>query len=166
MDAPFFTVMAKILDTISSAIARLTGWAVVALATALVLSLLISIFFRYVVGQALSWPEEIALILFAWLILLSGSLGVREGFHVRLTIFTSRLPGPLQKLVDRLVTIVIGLFGLILVYSGWDLVVRTAQHLTPTLRLPLDWLNYSAPVCGALIAIHCLSSLFAPGEEK
>ncbi len=158
--------MAKLIDTISYRLAQVTGWAVVALAGTLVASLLISIFFRYVVGQALSWPEEISLILFAWLVLLSGSMGVREGFHVRLTLFTSRLPGPLRKLVDRLIVIAIGLFGLTLVYSGRDLVVRTSQHLTPTLRLPLDWLNYAAPVCGALIAIHCLSSLFTPGKEN
>ena len=68
--------MFRILDNLSAGLARITGWAVVALTVILVANLVVSIFFRYVVGQALSWPEEISLMLFAWLTLLSGSLGV------------------------------------------------------------------------------------------
>jgi len=82
----------NILENISALVARVTGILVVFLCVCLVGSLLISIFFRYVVGQALSWPEEISLIIFTWLVLLTGSLGVREEFHVKLTLFSSRLP--------------------------------------------------------------------------
>lgn len=158
--------MAEIIGKVSRICATLTGIVVVLLASCLVFSLVTSIFFRYVVGQALSWPEEISLILFTWLVLLAGSLGVREGFHVRLTIVTSRLPLGMQMVLDKAITVAIGTFGVILIYSGYDLVERTAKHLTPTLRLPLDWLNYSAPVCGILIALHCLSILFNRRPES
>lgn len=151
--------MAAVFEAISRRLAQISAVLVVGLAGLLVGSLLVAIFFRYVVGQALSWPEEISLILFCWLVLLAGSLGVREGFHVKLTILTSRLPTGLQRRLEQLVTLSIGGFGAVVVYSGYDLVERTARHLTPTLRLPLDLLNYSAPVCGALIVIHALSVL-------
>ena len=118
-----------------------------------------SVFFRYIIGQALSWPEEISLILFTWLVLIAGSLGVHERFHVRLTVVTGRLPRNLRSVLDRTTTAVIGIFGIILIYSGYDLVQRTAEHLTPTLRIPLDWLNYAAPVCGVLICQHALADL-------
>jgi len=145
--------------------ARVTGFVVVTLAIGLTGSLLVSIFFRYVVGQALSWPEEISLILFAWLVLLAGSLGVRENFHVRLTIVADRLPRRIQYFLNKAVIVALGVFGGVLIYSGYDLVSRTARHLTPTLRLPLDWLNYAAPVCGILIVLHTLPKLLAT-EEK
>ena len=157
--------MVAIADRVSRIVARLTGILVIALAVCLVASLLISIFFRYVVGQALSWPEEISLILFAWLVLLAGSLGVREEFHVRLTLVSGRFPKPAKSILDRLILLAIAFFGAVLIYSGHDLVVRTARHLTPTLRLPLDWLNYSVPVCGALIVLHCLPKLFRGAQE-
>ena len=156
---------ARLTGWVSAWCARLTGWVVVAMAAVLILSLLVSIFFRYVVGSALSWPEEISLMLFAWVVLLMGSLGVREGFHARLTILVTRLPSPLRRTLDFLVYCVIGAFGLVLVHSGRDLVERTAEHLTPTLRLPLDWVNYSAPVCGALIVLHSIYRLFNPVRE-
>jgi len=158
--------MAAVIERLSYICARLTGIVVVALAVCLVGSLLTSIFFRYIVGQALSWPEEISLILFTWLVLLAGSLGVREGFHVRLTFVSSRLPALMRRALDRVITMAVCTFGLILIYSGFDLVERTAKHLTATLRLPLDYLNYSVPVCGALIVLHCISILLSPWEES
>lgn len=153
------TTGTNILEKISALVARLTGIIVVFLCLGLVGSLLISVFFRYVVGQALSWPEEISLILFTWLVLLAGSLGVREEFHVKLTVFSSRLPHLYQRILEMIITGLIALFGLILVYSGYDLVQRTAEHLTPTLRLPLDWVNYAASVCGILIFLHAAAAL-------
>ena len=157
--------MLAFIDRISFWCARLTGVVVVGMTAAMVGSLLTSIFFRYVVGQALSWPEEIALMLFVWVVLLAGSLGVREGFHVRLTVFINRLPPLAYSALNRLIICAVGAFGGVLVYSGRDLVHRTAEHLTPTLRLPLDLVNYSAPVCGVLIVLHSLNRLLSPDGE-
>ncbi len=159
-------VVREVIDKISAFLARASGVIVVLLCIGLVASLLISVFFRYIIGQALSWPEEISLILFTWLVLLAGSLGVHEGFHVRLTVVTSRLPRILRLTLDRMTTAAIGAFGIIMIYSGYDLVQRTAEHLTPTLRIPLDWLNYAAPVCGALICLHALAALVGSAKGK
>lgn len=149
----------SVLEKASALLARITGIVVVILCAILVGCLLTSVFFRYVIGQALSWPEEISLIIFTWLVLLTGSLGVREEFHVKLTLFSSRLPGLYRRILEMAIQVVIAAFGLVLVYSGYDLVQRTAHHLTPTLRLPLDWVNYSASVCGFLIFLHAVAGL-------
>lgn len=159
--------MRNILENISRLAARVTGWVVTALAACLAGSILISIFFRYVMGSALSWPEEVALLLFTWLVLLAGSLGVRLGFHVRLSIFTDRLPRIPRLCLDRLVTAGIIAFGAVLAYSGVDLVERTHEHLSAVLRYPLDWLNYAGPVAGCLIVLHGLNHLARPwGDEQ
>jgi len=50
-------------------------------------------------------------------------------------------------------------FGALLLYSGRDLVARTQDSLTATLRLPTDLVNWSAIVGGALIFVHALSRL-------
>ena len=150
------------LERISFWVARVTGVVATVMAAMLVGSLIISIFFRYVIGSALSWPEEISLILFVWIVLLTGSMGVRQDFHVRLTIFVSKLPKTPRIILERIVLVLIAAFGWLLMYSGYDLIERTAENLTPTLRLPLDWINYSAPVCGAMILLHSLTRLVAP----
>ncbi|MFW6115330.1 MAG: TRAP transporter small permease [Thermodesulfobacteriota bacterium] len=157
--------MAAILDWISRWCARGTIIAVLIAAISLVVVLLLSIFFRYIVGYALSFPEELSMLLFVWLVLLAGSLGVREGFHVRLTIVANKLPSIIQKLLTLLITIGIMLFGGVLLYSGQSLVVRTVGNLSATIGYPIEILYYPAPVCGALIILHSLSNLFNHKKE-
>lgn len=151
--------MAALIRRLSDLGAWVTKVVVVLLAIALVLCLLIAIFFRYVVGQALSWPEELSMLLFAWLVLLTSSLGVREGFHVRLTVIFNRFPAPLRRGMAYGITSLIIAFGAVLFWSGRDLVVRTAGNLSATLGYPLEIINSSAPVCGVLIVVHGLNRL-------
>ena len=49
--------MAAIIELASKWCARITTFALLGIAVLLVWCLLISIFFRYVIGYALSWPE-------------------------------------------------------------------------------------------------------------
>jgi len=158
-------LMGAIIEWASKWCGRVTTVVVIAIAVLLVLCLLVSIFFRYVIGYALSFPEELSMLLFAWLVLLAGSLGVRERFHVRLTIVTNTLPSTIRKVLARLVTLGIMVFGGVLLYSGQDLVVRTAGDLSATIRYPIEILYYPAPICGALIILHSLSHLFNLKEE-
>ena len=158
--------MAQILDSISRWCARITAFSVLILAVALVSCLLISIFFRYVVGQALSWPEELSMLLFTWLVLLTSTLGVREGFHVRLSIVFSRFPKPMQRWLWKLIVLGIAGFGAVLIYSGWDLMRRTAGNLSATIGYPLEAINLAAPVCGVLIVIHSLAVVSMPSMEE
>jgi TRAP-type C4-dicarboxylate transport system permease small subunit len=157
--------MVAIIEWVSKWCARVTAIAVIVIAVLLVLCLLVSIFFRYVIGYALSFPEELSMLLFAWLVLLAGSLGVREGFHVRLTFITNTLPSIIRKVLVHLVTLGIMVFGGVLLYSGQDLVTRTAGDLSATIRYPIEILYYPAPICGALIILHSLSHLFNLKEE-
>jgi TRAP-type C4-dicarboxylate transport system permease small subunit len=157
--------MATILDWVSKWCARGTIIAVLIIAVSLVVCLLVSIFFRYIIGYALSFPEELSMLLFAWLVLLAGSLGVREDFHVRLTIITKKLPSIIQKLLTFLITAGIMVFGGVLVYSGQGLVARTVGNLSATIGYPIEILYYPAPVCGVLIILHSLSNLFNQNKE-
>jgi TRAP-type C4-dicarboxylate transport system permease small subunit len=159
-------LMAAIVEWVSKWCGRVTTIAVIVTAVLLVLCLLVSIFFRYIIGYALSFPEELSMLLFAWLILLTGSLGVRDGFHVHLTFVINMLPSIIRKVLTRLITLAITVFGGVLVYSGQDLVVRTAGDLSATIRYPIEILYYPAPICGALIIIHGLSHLFNPKRES
>lgn len=158
--------MAAIIEWMSNWCARITTAAVLAIGILLVWCLLISIFFRYVIGYALSWPEEISMLLFVWLVLLAGSLGVREGFHVRLSVLFKRLPVRIRTIWAFLITLAITVFGAVLVYSGRDLVVRTAGSFSATIRYPMEILYYPVPLCGALIILHGLSHLFSARRQS
>ena len=106
------------------------------------------------------------MLLFVWLVLLAGSLGVREDFHVRLTVVTDRLPPLFSKILAGLITVTITAFGGVLLLSGQSLIVRTAGHVSATIRYPIEMLYYPVPICGGLIMLHGLAHLFRAKRER
>lgn len=153
------------LEWLSCKCALLTKALMLILGISLILSLLISVFFRYVIGYALSWPEEISMLLFTWTIFLAGSLGVRENFHVRLVLILKLFPPSVQKILSLIITILIIVFGMILAYSGKDMVSRTFGSISATIGYPMAVMNSSAIVGGVLIVIHGLRHLISPDKE-
>jgi TRAP-type C4-dicarboxylate transport system permease small subunit len=147
------------LELFSFQAARLTGWLVVAMAATMMGALVLQIVFRYGVGQALVWSEELALFLFTWIVLLTGSLGVREDFHVRLTLVSAALPAGLQRWLSRALTLVIVGFGAALAFSGHRYLDATLGQVSAAVRYPIEALHAAAPVCGWLIVLHGLARL-------
>lgn len=158
--------MRKAIDRLSHWCARITRAVVLVAGIMLILNLLIAIFFRYVVGYALSWPEELSMLLFTWIVFLTGSLGVREQFHVQLTIVLNRLPPPARRVLSMAIIGTIVIFGLVLCYSGKEMMGRTLGNISAIIGYPLELINSSAMVGGALIVVHGLCLLLTPEKES
>ncbi len=157
--------MGKPMEWMSHWCAQVTRALMLILGILLIICLLIAVFFRYAVGYALSFPEELSMLLFTWVVFLAGSLGVREAFHVRLTFVLKRFSPPAQKVLSLLTTVLIISFGAVLLYSGKDMVSRTFGSVSATIGYPMALINSSAIAGGALIMIHGLRHLMMPGKE-
>ena len=157
--------MGRPMERLSRWCAQVTKTLMLILGLLLIICLLVAVFFRYVVGYALSWPEELSMLLFTWIVFLAGSLGVREASHVRLTLVLKRLAPSAQKVASTLITALIISFGAVLLYSGKDMVFRTFGSVSATIGYPMALINSAAIVGGALIVIHGLSHLLMPGKE-
>jgi len=151
--------LAEAVDLASLGAARATIAVTVVLGIGFVLSLLLQVFFRYVLNTPLSWSEEVAVFCFIWSMLLAGSLGVRERFHVRLTFILERLPRFLANPLGFALDLLILLFGLYLISGGIFIVELIWDNTTAAIRYPIRYLYISAPVAGALIALHSLAHL-------
>ena len=158
--------MRKPTEWLSHWCARVTRGLLLILGILLIVCLLVAIFFRYVVGYALSWPEELSMLLFTWIVFLAGSLGVREGSHVRLEIVLKRLTPAMKQAMSMFITAAVILFGAVLVYSGKDMVSRTFGSISATIGYPMALINSSAIVGGVLIMIHGLRHLLFPEKEN
>ncbi|QIL79976.1 TRAP transporter small permease [Diaphorobacter sp. HDW4A] len=115
-------------------------------------SLSYQVLMRYAFNQAPPWTEELALTCFSWAMLLSIGLGVRDGIHVRMDLLLDRLPSSIRKLVERLISLSIAIFGLYLMWYGIDYVRDEGSNVSAAMAYPLAYLYACAPVCGFLIA--------------
>ena len=80
----------SLITTTSRVSSRLVAYFCVGLIY-LILGLLVTqVLMRYFLGAPPSWTEELAIILFAWLVLLYATVGLYEGFHVAIESIPAR----------------------------------------------------------------------------
>ncbi len=107
----------------------------------MVVCILLQVFFRYMLNNALPWPEEAARFLMLWMTGLIAPSAYRRGGFVSIDMLTMMLPRPaagllsLGLLVLSGAVLVVGLqLGLRHVASGW-------LFASSSLRLPLEWIG-------------------------
>jgi TRAP-type C4-dicarboxylate transport system permease small subunit len=118
---------------------------------------------RYVVGAASSWSEEMAVLMFSWSVLGGLSLGVHEGFHVRLTLLPDRLPRAGRIAAERVLDALTAGLGVFLAWSGWRFLDITGGSVSAAMGYPTEILNALAIACGALMALFGLDRALRPG---
>lgn len=163
-------------------IGRFAAWVALAL---MVLAILSQVFFRYVVGDALNWSEELARFLMLWMTGLIAPSAYRWGGFVAIDMVPRALPGGVGAVLN-LILLVVGLLVLIVgVRLGWGEVTGFGGRFnSPTLKIPSDltftewqplkkkWMFSSLFVCGVLMVLvnvelilRALVSLLDPTRE-
>lgn len=150
-------------------LARFEGWVVraigfltVAGGTAIVGSLVIGVFFRYVLRNSLSWTDEAAMFLFSWTVLLAAALLVREGGHVRVELIENHIPDWAARVLGVFVNILVLATGIYLAWTGWSFMMLTVGQLSPAIRYPVWTRNLALPVTGLLMALFSGLNLLQP----
>ena len=153
----------RTVDNIGAWIARATSWLIIVMASVMMIALILQIIFRYVFKSSLSWSEELALFLFTWVVLLAGSIGVREHMHVRLILVRDRFAPFGRKCFDFFAEGLTLSFGLLLLFKGWDYTVAKAEQgmVSAAVRYPLQYLYFVAPLAGGLIVFHATINAMA-----
>lgn len=149
--------LASLIDDLSAIVARLSRAAVISLAVVMTVVLFLQVVMRYVFNIALSWSEELSMGLFTWIVMIGGSVGVRDGFHVRISLLPDALPSRARLALDRLFDIGTLVFGIALLFAGHVYVRETTGQISAAVGYPIEMLHAAAPVCGALVALHALA---------
>ena len=104
----------------------------------MVIVILTQVFFRYVLNNALPWPDEAARFMMLWLTGLMAPVAMRQGGMVAITSVLESFPRPLFKLVSLLL-LVISLTVLIVgVQLGWKHVNSGWLFSSSSLKIPMS----------------------------
>lgn len=134
-----------------AAIATLLWWSLFLSVAIMLGCVALQVVMRYVFHRAPSWTEELAVLMFAWASLGALALGVREGFHVRLSLLVDSLPQARKVQADRVFDAVTAAIGLFLAWAGWRFVDMTSGSVSAAVGYPIEVLHTMAPVCGLLV---------------
>ena len=120
----------------------------------------LGVFSRYVLRSTFTWYDEIARLLFVWIVFLGAAVGVRQAGHFRLHLVIDRFPPGLRRAAETLGVLAIMLFGAVLIQQGWKLVELGQFQQTPVMGLSKRYVYASMPAGGALIILYSLRYLW------
>jgi len=130
----------------------------------LTLTVLNTVFGRYVLNMTPRWGEEVALSLLIWLSLIAVPLGIRNGWHIRLDLL-HRAVGPRAQTGLNLVNWLISLgIALMFVWFGTAVAIQKYPTTMPGLGISAFWQYVSVPISGLLMIIALAESFLSAGN--
>lgn len=127
--------------------------------TLLVLTVLLQVFMRYVVGSPVTFTEELSRFLLIWLGLLAASYAYRMRMHLALDLLVLKLEGRQRNILNIVIHSLIAIFSLVvLVYGGIQLVILTwvLNQYSPALDVSMSFVYLVLPISGAAIVIYAI----------
>lgn len=145
---------------VCTAVGAAVRWSLFVAIAVMLTAIAYQVVMRYVFGRAPSWTEELAILMFAWSTMGGFALGVREGFHVRLTVILDRLQPRSRQIAERALDAFAFAVGAYLLWAGWRYVDVTAGSTSAAIAYPIELLHGMAPVAGALIVLFAAERLW------
>lgn len=107
---------------------------------------------RYVFNANILWALEVSVFLFAWMVLLGVSYGVKKGFHIGVDVLVSAVPPSVRRILTLAALLSCLAFALLILKGSFDywlpFVGKRAFLETDDVPMPeflqffSEWLNY------------------------
>ena len=105
----------------------------------------INVVARYVFSDNILWAKEATEFLFAWLVLMGMSYGVKKHVHIGVDVVISHLSKPAKKFFALLSVVACLVFAVLLMIGAWKywypFATERAWMETEDLRMP-DWMQF------------------------
>jgi TRAP-type C4-dicarboxylate transport system permease small subunit len=122
----------------------------------MLLSVLVQVFFRYVLKSPLIWIEELSRILLIWTIFSGSVVAHKNLVHPRIEFFIKLLPNYSVKILNILIDVILLIFCGMMVFYGSQLTLFMNNLFTPTLGISLKYLYGVFPISAGAMAINQL----------
>ncbi len=131
-------------------IEAISAFAVVALAVIVFLQ----VFNRFILKTPLAWSEDLAMLLFQWVVFLGAAVGVKRMRHFGIELVVRRLPERARHAVELLTPVVMAIVALVMIFQGWTLLTFNLRRTYPTMDLTYTWAFLPIPLAGVLILAY------------
>ncbi len=120
----------------------------------------LGVFFRYVLGDPLTWTEEIARLCLVWITFLGTYLAYRRNLHISIDLVQRRLSRSARQIIHLIVLVLVGMFMTMLMIQGAHYSKAFLGSATPLLGVPLGLVYAALPLCAALLLVTILVDTF------
>lgn len=124
------------------------------------------VFGRYVMNDTPTWAEALAMLLVLFVTAFGLAVGVRDAGHIGLESLVALLPEHWQRRIELLIHGLIGVFGVLMVQSGWLWASAKWTEKKPMLPVP-DGIDYvPLVIAGVLIVLFSIEHILANLQRR
>ncbi|HSB81822.1 MAG TPA: TRAP transporter small permease [Candidatus Methylomirabilis sp.] len=120
---------------------------------------------RYTGLIFLPWTEEVARLLFVWVVWVGAAAGLLRGSHIRFDYVVDRLPAPVRRAMEFAVSIGVGLFLIVVVRYGYEVAQSQASSTFLTFNLSVKYTYLSAVLGSALMLVGLAAGVWTRMRE-
>ncbi len=127
----------------------------------MVISILLQVFFRYVMNAPLYWSEEIARYAFVWLVFIGAALASKRGAHIGVDYIVMHLPELPKDLLAIFVNLLVLFFIACVIYMSVGVIQSNMTQLSPAMRIPMGYIYMAIPIGLGISSVYIVISLAA-----
>jgi TRAP-type C4-dicarboxylate transport system permease small subunit len=130
---------------------RLLEAVVMSLMVILFLEVMVGVVFR-MLGNSLSWYDEVASILLAWLTFYGSALASHKRSHISCPEIVDNFPPLLRKATAILAQCLVIIFFALLTWVGFIIMpILAGDSMTSLTSVPMNWVQSVVPISAAMI---------------
>jgi len=144
----------RLLDPLENALMTLCGVCLVGFTSMTLLDVV-----AREIGHALLWPQEVTSAFFIYGVFIGTAAATRRSDHLQLSALTEAMGGSTRRLFEVLNRTVVMMIGICLVVFGWENFLTGFGSFRMPSMLPIAYLYFPIPLCGALIALFSFEQI-------
>jgi TRAP-type C4-dicarboxylate transport system permease small subunit len=148
-----------------SAIERFLEFLAMGMLLAMTAIICYQVVLRYVFNRSPSWSEETAILLMIWFGILSIPIGLRLNVHIGIEFIFDMFPARMQWIISRFIYLLIGGYGVMMLFSGTELVKFMMMSTLPATKLPSAVEYIVIPISGLMLIFIALELLFVSYDD-
>jgi len=135
----------KLIEKVSDILDHFVRYINIILIIVMTFTILLQVFYRYVLNNSLTWTEEIARFIMVWMVFLGFSMVSKRKVNISLEFFLKKISSKVRKPLEILLQVYIIYFLLILFKLGIVLVESAYRQVAPASQISMKWVYLALP---------------------
>lgn len=153
------TAFERTLDRLVGRLIRGCEIIVMAIGIWLMVILIASVFFRYVLNSPIVWVPESSAFLIVWLMLAVAPIGFHQNFHISVVIVVEKAPRPLRVVLGLFINLcTVLLFSVAGYYGIFNTIIEVGSELS-SIPLARAWFTWVMPAGSAVVLLVCFNNM-------
>ncbi|HEX7550071.1 MAG TPA: TRAP transporter small permease, partial [Candidatus Methylomirabilis sp.] len=126
------------------------------LMVALAVLVFIQVFNRFVLQTPLAWSEDLAMLLYQWVVFVGAALGVKRMRHFGIELVVRQFPDRWRHRIELVSPLVMLVVAVVMIVQGWTMLGFNRNRTFATMDLSYTWAFLPIPLSGVLIIVYLI----------